>query len=334
MSLIPGNVEVLAFAFQDDKDSPADEPVMAIALEDCSLDPGVQKIQTAETDASALAPDDIVVGAQPGGTFKTYMRPSNIDLFLYALLGKNGDTGSSPTTHTASLDPDAPFTTPYLTVWDIWPGIGAVQYSGVRFGQLVATSQEGGAVETEFTLAALKALFLDLEDAPDLADLFVDEQPFTWAELAVSLGGDHDGIVTQYSLTVNRNANRFQGDNGFQSLDIPNGLFAVNGSMTVAFEDDELWRAANTGTVDGDELTTTIFEESIDIDHARGTDLEAKFSLANAQITNFKTKIETDGKPATASFDFKSSRSDDVTDVLTTVVKNAIAHADRTPAGP
>lgn len=329
MSLIPGNVEVLAFAFQSDKDTAATEPVMAIALEDCSLDPGVQKITTPETDAAALEADDVIVGAQPGGTFKKYLRPSEDDLLLYALLGAVEDTGTDPTTHTSNIDPDAPFSSPYLTVWDIWPGIGFVQYTGARIGQLALASQEGGAVDAEYTIAALKAIFGDLDDAPDLSGLFADEQPFTWAELAVSLDGSHDGIVNQYQLTINRNATRFQGDNGLESLDIPNGLFSVKGSMTVAFEDDELWRAANTGAVDGTELTTTIFEESIDIDHLRGTDLEAKFSLAAAQISNFKTKIETDGKPATSSFDFKSKRSADVTDVITTVVKNAIETADR-----
>lgn len=329
MSLIPGNVEVLAFGFQSDKDSAATEPVMAIALEDCSLDPGVQKITTPETDAAALEADDVVVGAQPGGTFKCYARPSEADLFMYALLGAVDDAGATPTTHTSSLDPDAPFSSPYLTVWDIWPGIGFVQYTGCRIGQVALSSQEGGAVESEYTIAALKAIFGDIEDAPDLTDLFADEQPFTWAELAVSLGGDHDGIVNQYQLTINRNINRFGGDNGLESLDIPNGLFSVKGSLTAAFQDDELWRAANTGAVDGTELTTAIFEEAIDIDHTRGSDLEFKLSLAAAQISNFKTKIETDGKPAKVSFDFKSKRSADLTDVITTVVKNAIAHADR-----
>lgn len=329
MSLIPGNVEVLAFAFQTDKDTPADAPVMAIALEDCSLDPGVQRITTPETDAAALAPDDVVVGAQPGGTFKCYLRPDEVDLFMYALLGKNDDAGTDPTTHTAELDDTAPFSSPYLTIWDIWPGIGCVQYTGARIGQLALSSQEGGAVESEYTIQALKATFLDIGDAPDLSGLFVDEQPFTWAELAVSLAGTHGGIVSQYQLTVNRNINRFTGDNGLESLDIPNGLFAVTGSMTVAFEDDELWRASNTGTVDGTDLTTSIFEESIDIDHVRGADLEAKFSLAEARITNFKTKIETDGKVATASFDFKSKRSATLTDVFQSLVVNAQAHADR-----
>lgn len=327
MSLIPGNVETLAFGFQTDKSTPADAPVMAIALEDCSLDPGVQYLKTAETDQSALQPDDIVVGAQPGGTFKKYLRPSEDDLLLYALLGKNVDAGVTPKTHTATLDPAAPFASPYLTIWDIWPGVGCVQYIGARIGQLTLASQEGGGVEATYKAEALQALMG--ADAPDLTGLFADELPFSWAELAVSLGGVHGGIVSQYQLDINRNTGRFQGDNGLESLDIPNGLMAVTGNLSVAFEDDTLWRAANTGATDGTALTTTIFEESLDIDHTRGPDLEAKFSLANARITNFKNKVQTDGKPAVSTFDFASARSATLSDVIQTLVKNAIAHADR-----
>lgn len=328
MSLIPGNVETLAFGIQVDKSTAATVPVMAIALEDCSVDPGVQRITTPETDQSALAADDVVVGAQPGGTFKKYLRPDEDDLLLYALLGKNADTGTTPKIHTANIDPAAPFASPYLTIWDIWPGIGCIQYLGARIGKVALASQEGGAVEAEYTVAALQAIMG--ASPPSLTGLIGSAQPFTWAELAVSLGGVHGGIVSQYQLTIDRNATHFQGDNGLQALDIPNGLLSVSGSLDVAFQDDTLWRAANTGTTAGTALTTTIFQEALVIDHVRGANLEAKFSLANARITNFKNKVQTDGKPAVSSFDFKSARSAVLTDVIQTVVKNAIVHADRT----
>lgn len=328
MSLIPGNVEVLAFAPQVDKATPAATPIMAIALEDCTLSPNPQYITLAETDSAAVQPDDVVVSAQPGGTFKKYLRPSEDDFLLYALLGKNVDTGAgAPYTHTANPDPTAPFATPYLTVWDIWPSIGCVRYDGCRLSQLALSSQEGGGCEGEYTIEALVATMGVAQ--PDLTGLQVDEQPFTWAELAVSLGGVHGGIVSDYSLTINRNINRFMGDNGLESLDIPNGLLAVSGSLTAAFEDDQLWRAANTGTTAGTVLTTSIYEESLAIDHTRGAALEAKFALNAARITNYQVKLATDGKPATASFDFKSKRDDTLSNVIQTIFKNAVATGDR-----
>jgi hypothetical protein len=329
VSLIPGNVEVLAFGIQTDKDTPATDPVIAIALEDNSLDPGVQYVTAAETDANAVEPDDNVVGAQPGGTFKCYARPSEADFFLAALLGKNVDTGAGPFTHTANIDPAAPFGSPYLTIWDIWPGTACVKYTGARLGQGVYSSQPGALVESEYTVQAIGATFVEPGDQPDLTGLQVDEEPFTWAELAVSLNGVHAGIVNQFQLAVNRNTSRFEGDNGLSSLDVPNGLLTVSGNLEVAFQDDDLWRAANTGTTGGTALTTTIFEEPLAIDLTRGSGLELKFLLAAMRIMNYKVALKTDGSPASATFDFKSKRSATVSDVIQSVVKNAIATASR-----
>lgn len=326
MSLIPGNVEVLAFGVQSAKGTAAAAPTLAIALEDCQLDPGVQYVTAAESDANAVEPDDNVVGASPGGTFKCYARPSEADFFLYSLLGKNVDAGAgAPFTHTANIDSAAPFSSPYLTIWQIWPGTACWKYTDCRIGQAVYSGQPGGLVESEFTVEALSALAVDAGSAPDLTGLQVDEEPFTWAELAVSLGGVHGGIVNQFQLTINRNTGRFVGDNGLSSLDVPNGLLAVSGNLEVAFQDDTLWRAANTGSTTGAALTTTIFEEALAIDLTRGSGLELKFALAAMRIQNFKTALKTDGSPATATFDFKSKRSATVSDVIQSIVKNSYA---------
>jgi hypothetical protein len=325
VSLIPGNVEVLAFGVQADKATPASAPTMAIALEDNSLDPGVQYVSAAETDSNAVQPDDNVVGAEPGGTFKCYARPSESDFFLYSLLGKNVDTGAGPYTHTQNIDPAAPFASPYLTIWNIWPGIACVKYTGCRIGKAAYTAQPGGMVEAEYTVQAIGATFVNAGSAPSLAGLQVSEEPFTWAELAVSLGGVHDGIVNQFQLMIDRNTGRFVGDNGLSSLDVPNGLLAVSGNLEVAFQDDLLWRAANTGTTSGTALTTAMFEEALAIDLTRGAGLELKFLLAAMRIQNYKTSLKTDGSPASATFDFKSKRSATVSDVIQTVVKNSYA---------
>jgi hypothetical protein len=328
VSLIPGNIEVLAFAIQTDKDTPAAAPKIAVALEDCQLDPNPTFITLAETDASALDGDDVVVGAGPGGTFKKYLRPSEEDFFSYCLLGKNTDTGvADPYTHVSQLDPASPFNSPYLTVWDIWPGVATVKYVGARIAQGAYSGQAGAAWEAEYTLVALQALLGEAE--PDLTGLFIDELPFTWPEVSLSLGGVHGGVVNVASLTVARNTKAFPGDNGLVSLDIPNGLAVVSGSMEVAFEDDALLRAANTGSTVGTALTTTVFSEAITIDMVRGANRETKFELASAQIKNFKAAVKTNADPATATFDFKSKRSTTLSDVIKTTVKNGVPAAAR-----
>lgn len=329
MSLIPANIECLAIGIQADKDTPATVPVIALALEDCSLDPNVQRIKEQESDQSAQQGNVAVVGAQPGGTFKKLARPSEEDLLLYALLGKNVDSGTTPKIHTGTVDPAAPFTTPYLTVWDIWPGVMCVRYDGLRIASGHFMSKPGGFVESEYTVEALKSTYIDPGSAPVLTGLFIDELGLSWPELTATLGGVHAGVVNSFDVTISRATGRFPGDNGLFSLDIPNGLLSITGALEVAFQDDDLTRAANTGSTTGTVATTTVFSESLTLALARGADLGLSFAMAAVQISNFKNQLKTDASPAVSTFDFDSKRAATISDAMTTVVKNAIAHADR-----
>jgi hypothetical protein len=329
IELVPGNIEVLAFAFQVDKDTPATVPTIAINIEDCSLDPAVQRDKQAQSDQFAQQGDVAVMGAQPGGTFKKYMRPSEEDFFLAAQLGLTVDSGTTPKLHTSTMDPDAPFVTPYLTCWDIWPGAMGVRYEGLRLASSHFMGKADGFLEAEYTIAALKAIYFDPGDAPDLTGLFATELGFSWPELAVSLGGDHAGTVNSIDCTISRATGRFKGDNGLASLDVPNGLFSVAGSAEVAFVSDDLARAANTGSTSGTDLTAAIFSEALSIVLARGANLGVALTLAAAQISNFQTAFKADASTATSTFDFNSKRSTTLGDVITAVTKNAIAHADR-----
>lgn len=332
MTLIPGNIEVLAAAYQVDKSTPADDPTIAWVITDEALDPGEQKTPLPETDASAQLPSLVVVGAQPGGTVKKWVRPNEEDFFLYGLLGKNTDGGLTPNfTHTATVDPDAPFDTPYLTLWQIWPGSLVVKYSGVRIGQAVFSSTPGNGWEVEYTFLGLEAVFADVEDAPDLDGLFVDEQPHTWPEYQTTLGVDTPGTVNSMSLTINRNTNRFQGDiPGFKSFDLPNGLFGLTGSFQLAFEDDEIIRAAHTGAVDGTALTTEIFDEALELDLTRDPDTGINFAMAGVQFSSTKLAVHTDGAVAVLDVDYQAKKQADITDAITSLVKNQMEKADRT----
>lgn len=327
MSLIPANIEYLAFAVQADKVTAASAPTIACSLQDCSVEPNPTTIVTAESDRSAQQGNKVVVGAQPGGSFKKYVRPSEEDFFLNALLGKTTDGGTTPKTHTSEVDSAAPFTTPYLTVWDVWPGVATTRYDGVRIGSASFSGQPGGAIEVEYELVARKATLGVSE--PNPAGLITSEAEMTWPELAATLGGSDPGTVNQFSLKIDRNTGRFTGDNGFTDFDLPNGLLAVTGNIEIAFEDDDLYRAANTGTTSGTVLTTTVFDEALVIDLLRSSLLEVKFTMAGVQVTNYKVALKTDASPAVATFDFNSKRQATISDAIQTLVKNAITHADR-----
>lgn len=331
MSLVPANIEYLAFAFQADKATPATDPLIAISLEDCSLDPNRQEIRTAESDRSAQQGPRMIVGAEPGGSLKKYVRPSEEDFFLHGLLGRTVDTGDgSPGVHTSNVDPAAPFDSPYLTIWDVWPGRLAIRYDGVRIAQGKYDTTPGSALAVEYTLLGLNATYG--VDEPDVEELFVDELPFSWANLAATVGEEHTGVVNNLSLTISRGTTRFSGDNGLGSLDVPNGLLDITGNLEVAFENDQLTRGANTGEVDGTDITDLIYESALSFDFTRGDDLEVKLALAAIQIGNLRTALKTDASPAVTTFDFNHKRTSPsaIADAIQSIVKNGFVTADRT----
>lgn len=325
MSLIPANTEYLAFGIQADKDTPASSPELYIALEDCSLEPNPTKIQLAESDASAQQGNKAVVGATPGGTIRKYLRPSEDDYLIYALLGKSTDGGTTPKTHTIAIDDAAPFETPYLSVWQVWPGIGTVRYDGCRIAQATITRQPGAAAEVEYTITGLKATMGVSEPTPT----FIDELPFTGAEFTATIGGSAPGTVNQATLTISRNTGRYPGDQGLTSYDVPNGLVAVGGNLEIAFENDDLWRAANTGTTGGTVLTTTLYEQSLNLSYVRGSNLKAEFDMNAIQIDNFRTALRTDGSPAVSTFDFTSKRQATIANLIEALFWNNITSIDR-----
>jgi len=329
VSLIPANIEYLGFAVQSGKGSPAAAPTICVALEDCSLEPNRSEVITQESDASAQAGERVVVGAKPGGTFKKYLRASEEDFFLYALLGKNVDAGTTPKTHTANVDPAAPFTTPYLTVWDVWPGVATVRYDDVRVGQAAFTGQPGQVLSVEYTLVGRSATLGVTEPASPPA--VSTETPLSWADLTATLNAAHPGTVNQFGLTIDRNTSPFDGDNGLTAFDVVNGLLDIKGNIEIAFEDDDRLRAANTGDTAGTALTTDIYEESLTLDLARGSDTEVKFTMTAVQIGNYKVSLKTDATPAVATFDFNTKRQTtaNIANVLQTLVKNSIALAAR-----
>jgi hypothetical protein len=329
-TLIPSNIEVLAFGIQADQATPAVTPVIAVAIEDCGLDPGVQRAKQQESDQDAQQGNVAVMGAQPGGTFKKYVRPSEEDFFLLGLLGKTVDSGTTPNfIHTENIDPAAPLNSPYLTCWNIWPGELCVQYTGMRLKSAHITGAPGGFIEVEYDTRAMAATYVPIGSAPDLTGLFTTELAHSWPELAVSLGGVHSGTANKLDVMIDRGTNFFQGDVGLGVLDVPNGLLAVSGSLEVAFISDALERSANTGSPTGTALTSTVFSEALSIALTRNGNLGVTLSMAGVQIQNFKTQFKTDASPAISSFDFDSLRQATISNVIQAVVKNALAHADR-----
>lgn len=325
--MIPANIELLAFAYQEDKDTPADTPTIAIAIKDESLRPNPTRVATPKSDATAQKANEVVVGAEPGGSFTKYLVAEEDDFFLYGLLGKDTVTPGDPNLHDIEIDPDDPFGSPYLTCWQIWPGIATTRYDGCRIAQAKLAAGAGEAWTAEYTLLGRKATLG--VDEPDLFGILQDILSLSWPEASTSLGGDTPGTVNKASYTISRGTSRFPGDVGLQAYDLPNGLVDVFGDIEIAFADDALYRAANTGAENGTDLTTTTFSEELITTIARGAGRQVKLEMAAAQIKNYNARFNTDGSPGVATFDFATVRQPTLADVLTITVANDQPTADR-----
>jgi hypothetical protein len=199
----------------------------------------------------------------------------------------------------------------------------------MRLGSGHFMGKPDGFMEVEYATVALAATYVDTGDIPDLSGLFASELAHGWPELAVSLGGAHDGVVNAIDLMISRGTTWFKGDNGLASLDVPNGLLAVSGSAEVAFQSDQLARAANTGSTSGTALSSAVFSEALSIALTRNANLSVTLALAAAQILNFQTQFKADGTSAVSTFDFESKRSATAANVIQAVIKNQLATADR-----
>ena len=76
-TLIAGNKRTLYVGTQSAKGTPQTTPTKAFRVSDFTPNPVRAEITLAETDAGTQQPADVVVGFQPGFSFKCYLRPSN-----------------------------------------------------------------------------------------------------------------------------------------------------------------------------------------------------------------------------------------------------------------
>jgi hypothetical protein len=303
MAPIPDNAAVLGIGQQGAKGSPAAPSVVLGYTGTPSLAPGVQLVTLAETDSSAQAGIDVVVGTQPGGNAEHYLRPSSFSLVAFALMG-----GGSTATATPSATQD------YFTLVEDWNlGTMVVQYEDAKCTELVVTAQNGQVVTYTSTWQALSYTFGGGSIGP-ITEL---ETPLAWPSVQVIRNGTHPGTANTCTLTINRNATRVPGDQGFANIDVVPGLFNVTGEMQVLFEDDQAMRSFATGSPTGTVATPTLYSESLTLDIHDTTGRGCSFDMAAIQFTNVTTAVGTNASPAFMTMQFKTQRQANIADNLT-----------------
>jgi hypothetical protein len=300
---IPNNTAVLGIGQQGAKGAPVSPTAVLGYTGTPTLAPAPQLVTLAETDNSAQAGIDVVVGTEPGGNAEHYLRPSSFSLVAFALMG-----GGSTASATPSQIQD------YFTlVEDYAEGTMVVQYNDAKCSEIVVTAQNRQVVTYTSSWQTLSYEFGGGTIGP-ITEL---ETPLAWPSVQVIRDGAHPGTCNTISLTASRNITRVPGDQGFGNIDVVPGLFNVTGEMQVLFETDAEMRAFATGSPTGTIATPTLYSESLTLDIHDDTGRGVSFDMAEIQFTNVTTAVGTNAEPMFMTMQFKTVRQPVIADNLT-----------------
>lgn len=306
MAPIPGNNAVLGIAQQGGKGTPNTSPDFVLGYTGTpALEAQPVLVTLEETDASAQAGIDLVVGTEPGGNTEHYLRPTSFASIAEAFMGQSAGGVASP-------DLDQPY---YTLIEDHAEGTFVKQINDARLGELVVTAQNRQVITWTGTWVGLSYEY----GGGSIGAITEIETPVAWPQVQVIRADLHPGTCNSITLTMNRNMTRVPGDQGYANIDAVAGLFNVTGEMVVLFESDEDARAFATGSPTGTVATSTLYTESLSL-IAQFEDLSGvEFRMAEIQFTNVAIGVNTNAEPAYATISFKTVRQPDIADNLSII---------------
>lgn len=321
-----GNTRLVYAAKQSAKGSTASAPTHVFRLSgDGGVDPNRSIIQLPETDSSSQRPPSQVVGAEPGGGWQGWLRPSEFAFLAHMIMGSDADSGGGPYTHTAT--PVA--ATPYLTLWDVIPGVQCTRFEDARLSQLGCSGQSLAGIQYTCQAIALSATLGATEPVAPAAPA-TDVQT-SYPMVTVSLAAAHPGTIDAFSLLVNRNVSILRGDNGLGAYDSVVGLFDVTGTFSKIYTSDAEYRRMHGGSSGATVLTTTIYSEALALLIAIDGTHSVEFDSSGIEYTETRVPVNVDGTPIIMTQSFNTQRQATWANNLTIVTKNALATSVTTP---
>lgn len=318
MAGVAGNAATLAIGKQSGKGTPQTTPAYKLKFTGGDIAPARQIIQLAETDASRQAGASVVVGSSVTGTTNHYVRPTDFGMLAYAVMGANADSGATNFTHTATSSASAP----YFTLYKAINSTSLVdQYVDCRAVSLNVSGSAGGALTCAVGWLGLSAVL----GATDPVLAAVTESPLVYPQVTVSKGGSDPGTVDSFSIDINQNATMLPGDSGLSNYDIQFGQFAVSGTMSLLFQNDQDYRAFNTGSTSGTALSSTIFAEALTLTATVNANLSVSFVMTQVEYTSYPVGLDVSGAPIRVSMGFRAKPQTTIANTLSIVTKNQTA---------
>lgn len=317
-----GNAWTLAFGKQVAKGTPQTSPTMRLRYTG-GFGPVSNRnmITLAETDASRQEGDPVVVGLRVEGTSEHYVRPNEYHRLADALLGSTATTGTTDFTHTSSST--ATGSAPYATLYKaLATSVLVDRYSDCQISSHTIRGGAEQALTCTNEWLGLTALFGETDPGTPAV---TSDRPLVYPDVTVTIGGSATAIVDSFEATANQNRTLVIGDTGLSAGDAVAGLFAVSGSLSVLFENDDDYREFHTGTSAGTTPGTVIASKTLNIVAAESATRSVAWDMDNVIITAYPVEGNTDGAPLRVAMTFRSKRGATLANVLEIITKNQTA---------
>ena len=221
-------------------------------------------------------------------------------------------------------------TTPYLTLWDVIPGIQCTQYVDARLGSLALSGQALGGITYATTAMALTALLNATEPVAPTAS--ATDRQLAYPDVTVTVGGVVPGTHDAFTLLIQRNLSLLHGDLGLASFDSQLGTFEVSGTLQRIYENANAYNQYNGGSAAATALTRIIFAEAFDLLIQSELARSVRFTSANVEYTQTTVPVNVAGAPIIMARSFRTQRAVAIASNLTVVTKNGLATSVATPA--
>jgi hypothetical protein len=273
----------------------------------------------AETDANRDRGVAYVVSSGVEGSPEFYVRDASIGFWLWAALGADAVTGTTPNfTHTIT----PANTLPYITTWRDIADTLYEQYRDCKVGTLVIGAEAGAPLTATATINGLQAS--RLTTAPDQATpIALQSGPvYNFNDATVTLSGGATALVRSFELTIENNLTRQQTDD-VVPYDVSEGAREVSLTFDLVFETLAEYNNFHYGGAAGTTISSGIYTTSAVFNFSKGANNSINFNLPSIAYTEFPVEPNTGGDPIVASISAAAMRG--ASPVVTATVANQVA---------
>lgn len=267
--MVAGNIADVAYGLQSAQGAPASGPLVRTELTDGGVAPVRTIIDLEETSGSRLRLTSVPSKVSVGGEPTIYGRPNALALaFLMALGSESVAGGGDPYVHTIV----SAGSLPYGTWWRMLGSLIFEQFTDVKLGKLVVTSEAGQPLKAQCTLVGILPQFMTSGDYGTLVTVvdLEDDTPFMHYDGSglFTVDGDPVSCIEKAVLTIDNHSVDQQGDS-LVPCAITDGLLEITWELTHTIEDPDLYNLFHYGSASPsnlDEETRDIYEPAAGID--------------------------------------------------------------------